>query len=112
MTSALAGSGNDGLHVDIVSVALADQPAGWMGNDRDMAIVHRANDALGLSLAGEIELIMHSSHDQIEPGQDLVRQIKAAIGEDVDFSPLEHGEAIELVAQFVDFVDLTPQPRR
>src|SRR6185437_13350095 len=67
-TSAPAGSSNDGLHIDVVSVALADQPAGWMGNDRDMAIVHRANDSLGLSLAGEIEFVMHGSDGQIEPG--------------------------------------------
>ena len=73
MASVRASRGNHGFHIDVVRVALADQPPGWMGNDRDMAIVHRANDALGLSLAGEIELIMHTSHGQNEPGQDLVR---------------------------------------
>ena len=76
-----------------------------------MPIVHGADDALGLSGLGEIELVVDGRNDHIETGQDLVRQVEAAVNQDVDLNTLEHHEAIELFVEAVDLVNLPRQPR-
>ena len=104
----LGGRGNHGFHVHVISVALADQPACRMGNDRHVTIVHRTDDALGLGLAGEVELVVDRGHNAIEPGQDLVRQNSRLPSARMSNSrSLEYGEAIELLIQLVDLIDLT-----
>src|SRR5579864_58727 len=109
VTAAFAGTRNDGFHVDLVRLAFSDQPSGGVTDDRDMAIVHRSDDALGLSLARKIELEMDGGNDQIEPGQDLVGQIEATVGQNIDFGSLEYGEAVDFIIQFVDLIKLARQ---
>src|SRR5579883_2521192 len=51
MAAVPAGCSNYGLHVELISLALADQPATRMTDDRNVTIVHRGDDAFGLRLA-------------------------------------------------------------
>src|SRR6185437_1838826 len=90
MAAALAGGRDHGFHINVVSIALADQPSCRMGNDGHVAIVHRGDDAFGLSLAREVEFIVDGGDDQIEAGENPVWQIEAAISENVDFRSLEN----------------------
>ena len=79
MAAKVTRSGDHALHVDIVGFTLADQSAGRMSDDRDMPIAHRANNAVGLCLARQIEIRVNGCHDDIELGQAGVRQVEAAV---------------------------------
>lgn len=50
-TAALARGGDHPLDVDVIGIALPDQAAGRMRQDRDMAVVERADDPLRLRLS-------------------------------------------------------------
>ena len=59
MAAKAASGGNDTLHVDVIWLALADQPAGRMTQDRDVPVLHGADDAIGLGIARQIEVRVH-----------------------------------------------------
>ncbi len=49
---------------------------------------------------------MHGTDHQIEMPQHLIRQIQAAIGQDIDLYPLEQCNALEFIIEAINFVDL------
>lgn len=65
-TSALLGSIDDPLNVDLIGWALVDQPAGRMGKDVEIGIVHRAYDAFCLLIARQVELVVDGGDSDIE----------------------------------------------
>ena len=58
------------------------------------------------------KLAVHRADHQIEPRQHLVRQVEAAVFEDVHLDALEQGDAVEFAVEAVDLVALPRQPQR
>ena len=71
-----------------------------------MAVVHRAQNALGLGLGVEIEFVMDGAHGEIEALQDLVRQIERAVSQDVDLGGFQDVDAMQFVVEAVDLIEL------
>ena len=88
----VAGLADDAGHVDVVGLALGDQPPGGVGEDGEVGVVHGLEDAPGLVGAAEVELAVHPGDHQVELAQDLIRQVQAAVREDVHLDALEDPE--------------------
>ena len=73
---------------------------------------HRANDALGLRLARKVEERVHRGHDNVQLRQGRIRQIEAAIFQNVDFDAFEDREPFELDVELVHFANLARDPGR
>ena len=84
-----------GLQVNVVGLAAVDQPAGRMGDGRDIRIGQRSENALRDLLARLVLAVMDAGHDPIGLGQHVVRQVEAASFQDVDFNPFEHAEFVQ-----------------
>ena len=63
-------------------------------------------------LARQIEIGMDGGHDDIELGQACIRQVKAAVLEDVDLNPFENGKTVQLRVHAIDLAALPAEPRR
>ena len=100
------------VHVDLVWFALADQPAGRMPDDGNVAVLHGPHHPLGLGLARQIEERMHRGHDHVEFRKRRIRQIEAAVLENIDLDALEDREVLELGIELVDRANLPRHPRR
>jgi hypothetical protein len=72
------------FHVDVVAATLADQTAARVGKDVHAAVVHRAQDALGLAIARQVELRMHRADHEIQLVEHAVRQVQPTVFEDVE----------------------------
>ena len=46
---------NNAIHVDVIGLAFADQSAGRMTENGDVAVFQRAHHAIGLRLARKVE---------------------------------------------------------
>ena len=66
-----------------------------------------AQNALGLFDARQLKAAVHRTHHQIKPLQYGIRQIEAAILEDVDLDALEQGDAAQLIIETVNLVTLS-----
>ncbi len=75
-------------------------------------MIHRAQDALGLFGARQVEAAVHRAHHQIEPRQHRIRQVEAAVFEDVHLDALEQRDAVQLGVEAVDLVALARQLQR
>ena len=58
-----------------------------MGEDIEITVIHGADYALGLFLAGKIEFIMDGAYGVVELFQDAIIQVKFSIIEDIDLHP-------------------------
>ena len=94
------------IHVDFIWFALADQAASRMAENGEMTVPHRAYHAFGLRLARKIKKRVHRSDHHVQLFERRIRQIEAAILENIDLNALEDGETLELGVQLVDFADL------
>ncbi len=72
-------------------------------------MIHRAQDALGLLGARQVEVAVHRTDHQIEPRQHLIRQVEVAVFEDVHLDALEQRDAVQLGVESVDLVALFRQ---
>src|SRR5487761_2380708 len=100
------------IHVDIVGFAFADQAAGGVAENRDMAVLYRPYHAFGLRLARKIKKRVYRGHHYIQLFKRRIRQIEAAVLENIDLDTLEDGEAFELDVELVDLADLPRYARR
>ena len=98
------------IEIERIGVSLADQAPGRMPQNGQVAIVHGADDPLGLCGGGKIEIGMYRRHHDIEARQDRVRQVELAVGQDVDLDALQNRDPVELFVQPVDLGDLLRQP--
>ena len=96
----------DALKIDWIGGALAEQASGGMGKDIEVAIVHGADDALGLLGLAQVELVVDGAYPEVEVGQDGVGQIEGTAGEDVDLAGLQELHALEPGIELVDRLDL------
>ena len=55
-----------GIHIDVVSLALADQAPGRMRQNGYVTVLQGADDAVGLRLARQIEMRMYGGYDDIQ----------------------------------------------
>ena len=103
---------NDAQHVDVIRVALFDQAAAGVRQHREVGMIHGAQDASGLLRARQMKLAVHRTDHQVEPAQHLVRQVEAAIFQDVHLDSLEQRDAVELQVEAVDLFALPRQLQR
>ena len=80
---------NDPGHVDVVRLALGDETPRRMRQNGEMRPLHRAQDALGLLLARQVELAVNGGDDEIELAQHVVGKIELAVVENIDLDALE-----------------------
>jgi len=97
-------------HVHIVRRPFIDEPAGWMGQDCEIGMVHGMHDPLGLLLPGKSEAAVDGPHDQIETAQVFIGKIEAAILQNIDFDPLQQHDPAQSRIQSIDLLDLFEQP--
>jgi len=64
-----------------------------MGKQREARMVHRAQYALGLTLARQVEITVNRAAHEIEPRENGVGKIEPAVFEYVDFYSLEQRDA-------------------
>ena len=100
------------VEIDRIRLAAIDDPAGRMGDDRDVWILERAENPLGDLLARLLLAVVNAGDHPIALGQHIVRQIHAALFEDVALDAFEHDEVVELVVELVDFLPLFAEPGR
>ncbi len=93
-TFPLAGVANDAQHVDVVGLARADEPATGMSQDAEMAVVHGAQDALGLLALRQVKVRVHGSSHQIEFGEHLVGQVECTVFKNVDLDAFQQRDAL------------------
>src|SRR5579875_4102548 len=98
------------LHIQLIRSALFDEAAGWMAYNCDVPVVHCANHAFSLLITRQIELVVDGGDNDIEPCQDLIRQVEAAVGQNVNLHALEHCKIMELCVELVDFINLPGEP--
>ena len=80
------------LHINGGGGPLIDQSPCRMGNDVEVAVVHRAQQALGLFPLQEVEVGMDRADNQIEPAQHRIRQIERTVLQDIDLDRLQNGD--------------------
>ncbi|MNC11689.1 hypothetical protein D3C75_593920 [compost metagenome] len=80
-----------------------------MGEDAEVRVLQGAQQAAGLLLLGEREGAVHGADHQIEASEDAVRQVEAAVLENVHLDALEQGDAGQAFVEGVDLVDLPGQ---
>jgi len=78
-TAALARLPDNAKHVHLIGLTPADQPPAGMGQDREVRMVHRLHDALGLPAVREVEAAVHRADHQIQPAEHLIRQIQIPV---------------------------------
>ena len=83
-----------------------------MGEQREVRMIHRAQDALGLFGARQVEAAVHRADHQIEPRQHVVRQVEAAVFQDVHLDALQQRDAVQLRIEAVDLVALLRELQR
>ncbi len=87
-TAAVPGLMDNSGHIDLIGLALVDQAAGGMRQHAKIAMIHGAQNALGLLFKRQIKIAVDRSHDQIQPGQHRVWQIQGAVFQDFNFKAL------------------------
>ena len=97
---------NDLQHVDIVGLPLADQSSAGVGEQGYMRVVERLQHSLRLLCPAQVELAVDRRHDQVELGKHGVGQIEVPVVQNVDLDALEHPDALELVIEPIDGIDL------
>jgi hypothetical protein len=110
--AALTGLADDPRHVHVIRLTLLNQPARRVGQDVKVRPVHRAQDAFGLLLTREVQAAMHGADHQIQPAQNVVRQIQLPVLQNVDLDPFEQRNTGELRVQAIDLVNFRQQARR
>ena len=102
----LLGMGDDALNVDLVAGALEEQASRGVAEDVEVAIVHGAENALGLLLLVHGEAGVDGADGVVEFAEDFIGVVESAVDEDVDFSGFENANAGELLVELVDGADL------
>ena len=90
---------NDAIHVELVAGALEQQPAGGVTQNIKVAVVHGAQNPLGLLIFAKGEARMDGADRVIEFAQQLVRIIERAIGQNIDFGGFQDTEAVQVFIQ-------------
>ena len=79
----------EAIPVEVVAVGPSRRPVGGVGDDADQGMRHRAQVAreqpIGRLAGGVVE---RREHD-VETGHDGIRQIQAAVGQDVDLAAVQ-----------------------
>ena len=109
--AALARGRDQPVDIELIRLALADQPAGWMGDDRHMRIVHGADDPLRLRISTKVEIVVHGGDHDVEPRKNRVRQVEASVGKNIELNALQQGDSVELLPDALHLVDLLCEPR-
>ena len=73
----------DRLDIHIIARPAQQLPSGHVAEDSGKRIPHRADDALRLGLAVELEAPMDACDHEIEARQNFVRVIQRSVGQDV-----------------------------
>jgi len=60
----------------------------------------------------QVEAAVHRAHHQVEPRQHCIRQVEAAVFEDVHLDALEQRDAVQFCVKAVDLVALARQLQR
>ena len=105
----LPGRGNDRLDVDLVGLALLDQPAGGVEEDVGVRVPHGADDPVGLLPAREVEVRVDRDADHVELGERLVVDVERAVPVDVDLGAGEQADAVELGVEALDLAPLAAE---
>ena len=105
MTPGIVRGGNDPVEIDVIRLALADQAPVRMRQNGNVRILNGPDDAVGLLLRGRSKCEWTAATPD-PAARELVRQIEAAVVEDVDFDSLEDREAVQLVVEPIDLADL------
>ena len=100
---------DDAVHIDVVAGPLEQQPAGGVAQDVEIAVVHRAHDALGLLLAVQPEARVDRTNRIVELPQEIVRIIQRPVSEDIHLGRFEDPDALRSFIELVDISDLRPQ---
>src|SRR5438445_134680 len=80
-----------------------------MAKDVEVAIIHGAQNALGLFPSTQTEARVDRADGVVELPQDLVWIIERSIRKDVDFGGFQDAKAPQPGVQLVDEPDLCPQ---
>jgi len=88
-TAPLSRMADDTSHIHVVGRSFIDEPTAGMGQDREIGMVHGAQDPLSLLLPGEPEVTMDRPDNKIEPAQVFIREIQGPIFQNVDLDPLQ-----------------------
>ncbi len=88
----LGRGAEEGLHVDRVSLAPADETAGGVGDGVHPGVPHGGHDSLGLRGLVHLPAGMHGGNDEVELLKDLVRVVQRAVASDVHFDAIEKGQ--------------------
>ncbi len=104
--SVAGGGGKNGFEVDGVRFAAADEAARGMGDDGDVWILERAEDAIGDLFARLLLAVVDAGDDPVGLGQHVVGQVHAAFFEDVALDAFEDREVVEFAVELVDFFPL------
>ena len=83
------GSGEHGVDVEVNGRTTAEEAGGRMADDVDVGVLDRGQQASGHLLAGLVEIGVHGSNQDVEPGEKVVVPIKGTVRGDVEFGPVE-----------------------
>src|SRR5438105_1242961 len=100
----LRTGGEDRLDIHFITGAAQKLPPGHVAEDGGERILDRTDYALRLRLAVELETAVHACDHKIKAGQNVVRVVEGAVGEDVGLDAFEDAEALAVPS--VELVDL------
>ena len=87
---------NDLFEIDLVRLAPAEHPSGWVEEDVGVGIPHGAADSLGHLVAREMEVGVNGDADDVERRERRVVDVERPVALDVDLGALQDPKAPEL----------------
>ena len=90
------------LHVQFVSRPLQEQPAGCMPKNGEIAIVHGAQNPLGLLILVQSESRVNGADCKVKFLEHVVRIVELAVRKDINLRRLENAKAIEFGVELID----------
>jgi len=107
---ALAGDLDHALEVKLVGLGLVHNPAGGMGEDREIRALESSEHSIRLPALGQVRALMDRTRGQVEATQQPFGQVKRAVLEDLDLRRLQQERvAPKLVVETFDLVELLAQ---
>ena len=89
---------------------LVDEAATRVGEDRQVRMIERLQESLGLAAPGELKACVDRADDVVESGEHLVGQRQRPVLEDVDLDALQYRDAAD--RERVDRLGLARERRR
>jgi len=77
-----------------------------MGEQGEVGVIHGAQDAAGLLLAGQVEMTVDRCHHQVKLLEQAVGEIEGTVFQDVHLDAFEQADALQRFVQAVDLLHL------